>query len=811
MRWLAVVVVCVIAAATAHADDWGARRNPFDPQIVRRYKAILEKDPHDEAALRHLVELYQRYRTVAKLEAEYEAEAREGTPWAVFVVLARLPRKSHPTTIEWWLRATIAKPDDARAWLALGDAWTSEPAGAVDAYKRAAGLFRGPEKRKLALTKLVSAARVANDAVTVDAAYVELIQISPKDGTLWLDRGNAQLAVKQYAAALASFAAAEPLLATDPERQLSAITNHAVALEALGRVDEAIAEYERALDKSPSYLGREIVLRLIDADRKRAQLPAAIARLEKRWPERARGYFEWATLGDLYHELHDDEHALAAYRLAVTRAPTEVTTQRKLIALLDQLHPEQALAQHEAAARVAPGDPDLQIALAKRYYADQQDKAFKTLDALARRFNQNVSVLGAIAGLYEQWNETKRAIAIYEVMVAAEPTEPDHAIVLGEAYFRDGDTPKARAAWDKLDKIGTAVALFRHGEVLLLHELFDDAVVAYGKALALDGTNADAWYGRARAFNELAKFPQAIDDARRAVALTAYATQVEGLRNRGLYMRVLGRANDRAGLEAQIAKWRFAFDRGDAAAGYLLAAHHARISSHQLHDVLVQLYKLEPKDDSLGIALARSFVHRREFDRARAELDAIVKRGTTRPEDMQKLIAQVDEDRARAEQQIRWEEEGRSGPSSVSPDLVARERYGMRLWLGTDVYAARGAVLGIGGYHVSRLENGLAFQYRIDWQQRSEPMAEVDEFAVSLGIVKRIIDARKLEVAIGGGPRFAVRYGSDAWNRVALAADAMLEVLPRAVPATVGVRFDQNLTDDAKSSAVFLELGFEAR
>src|SRR5436305_9298652 len=36
-------------------------------------------------------------------------------------------------------------------------------------------------------------------------------------------------------------------------------------------------------------------------------LAAAIARLDKRWPERARGYFEWATLGDLRSEEHTSE------------------------------------------------------------------------------------------------------------------------------------------------------------------------------------------------------------------------------------------------------------------------------------------------------------------------------------------------------------------------------------------------------------------------------------------------------------------------------------------------------------------------
>jgi hypothetical protein len=41
--------------------------------------------------------------------------------------------------------------------------------------------------------------------------------------------------------------------------------------------------------------------------------------------------------------------------------------------------------------------------------------------------------------------------------------------------------------------------------------------------------------------------------------------------------------------------------------------------------------------------------------------------------------------------------------------------------------------------------------------------------------------------------------------------DVTLEVLPRALPATLGVRFNQALTDAAHSSALLLELAFEVR
>src|SRR5262249_55128517 len=161
----------------------------------------------------------------------------------------------------------------------------------------------------------------------------------------------------------------------------------------------------------------------------------------------------------------------------------------------------------------------------------------------------------------------------------------------------------------------------------------------------------------------LKRFTLALDDARRAVALTGTANHADGLRNRQMLVRVLGHAHaagDRVELARALAMWRFAVDHGDIGAGYLLPAPHPPDRSHQQHDVLVKLYRMVPTDDTLGIAVARSFEHRKEFARARAELEQIGRRTPTRAEEIATLIAQVDKDREVTEQQIRWEEEGRS-------------------------------------------------------------------------------------------------------------------------------------------------------
>jgi tetratricopeptide (TPR) repeat protein len=825
MRRVALVLAfCLATPARADAQnaDWGVTRDPFDPGVVRRYKQILARDPHDAGALRDLVGLYKRYRTIAKLEAEYRTQLGQAEDWATLVVLARLPRTQPQESLALWNRAVAAKPDDAGSWLAIGEL-SLDAATSRDAFKRAATLATKPAQKKLALTKLVAAARSANDHKTIVSSYDELIALSPKDGLLWLERGNALLAAGMLGAAHDSFATAETLLSQDPERRLTAMVNQGLVLERQGRVDDAVKQWLRTLDKMPRgyFLGAEIVPRIIDAERKRGNLKGAIELFEKRWPERSRGYLEWDMLADLYKEMKWEEPAIAAYRRALSKAPTEVTTQRKLIVLLDKLHPSEALAQHEAAARVAPGDVDLQIELAKRYKPTAPEKAFKTLEKLSKRMSQNVNVRKSIADLYMLWSEPLRAIVEYEAVAKLEPKDPDHLLVLGETYWAATDEAKAKETWQRLEKIGTARALYQQGEVLSQHELWAEAANAYTKSLELDGTNPEVWRGRAQAYESLTHFDLAVSDAKHAIALLGPPSRESGDRERHILVRSLGRwnaAGTTAPLAAQLVRWRFAFEHGDIGAGYLLVAHHNRIGSHQHHDILAELYKRAPMDDALGIALARSFRSRHDYDRAKLELERIAQRSPARAVEVQKQLDQVKDERERYEQDIRWEEEGkaaRARNSSDGPDLAGRRRYGVRLAVGSDVRKADGALLAFGGYRGYPVARGTAFTLRYDWTKHDATLQSYNAFEIGGTLSTRILDARKFELIVGLGPRAELRYGRTAdsmtADRGALSADAIVELIPRALPTTIGVRFKQALTESEHDSSLLVELGIEVR
>ena len=824
MRWVAALALCLCAGVQAQAQgDWGVTRSGFDAATVRRYKAILARDPHDTDALRQLVAIYRRYKTLAALSADYTAQ---GETWNALMVLAHMPGTSTETAIALYGRALALRPDDGRGWLALAET-TRDTKIAVDAFGRAVKLVSTPPDKQRALEGWLASARVLGQPSTIDAAYVELIALHPKDGRLWLDRGEAQLASGHTAEARASFAEAEKRLHTDPERRLTAMTNIGVALERDGKIDEAIAEWERTLDVVPRgyYLGAEVVAHMIDAERRRGKLTDITTHLESRWLERQRGYVEWVTLGDLYNEQKQQGRALDAYKRAVAKAPTELDAQRKLIALYDALKlPADALVQHETAARVAPGDPEIQLALAKRYVArDRHADALRVLARTAKRLRTNVNVRKQIADLYEEWNEPQLAISEYIAIMALEPTNIDHVAVLGDAYWRAGEPEVAQHAWARLATIGTASALLRQGDLLSEHELWDDAIEAYTAAAAKDPTIAAIWSGRARAHasrpgddQHLDHYEKATADARRAIALIGLATEADGLPQRSLLLRVLDQTAFGDATRKSAELWSIAFEHGDNVAGYLLAAHYGRHGDPRAHDVLSTLHARIPGDESLGFALARSHVTRGEYAKARAVLVAIAKQNPKRAEDIALLVEQVDRDAKRIEADARWVEQGGQGHAARTgaPDITGGKRWGLGFVIGADVLKTESAVGGVAVYRDSPLAPGTALALRAESLRRTAYMEDVRSVVLGAGVVRRIIDTRKLEVAAGLGALFEFRFVGDSdrqWDRAALGAGASLELMPRGIPATLGLRWRQSLTDESGASMISVEIGFESR
>jgi cellulose synthase operon protein C len=663
-RALVLALVAGLATASApHAapgDDWGVTRDPFDPKEIAVYKGILSRNPHDNGALAKLLDKYRRYRTIDLLKGEYGKQL-EKTPddWATLVVLGHLNRKTgdDPRALDYWQKAVAKKDADAYTWLAIGE--VHKAAGknkdARAAYDKALKHSTEKPQKKKALRALADLALASNDTEAANQYFKQFLELEPGNAQLWMERGDAMLAAGKRDIALESYAQAEKLLGGDPTRRLDVISRRGQAYEGMGRDDEAVAEYRRAIKLAPRgyYLEVELTNRIIDIYRKKQGLPGLLAQYEKEWSEGSRGHFEWSTLGKLYEETGAQDKAVNALKKAVARAPTELDTQRRLITLLENSgRDDEALAQYEAVVRAAPGDARFQLDLADRYQRRGKDqKALAVLAGLIARFPNDPGVLGAIADMYQRWGKEDLAIAQYERLAKLEPDDPSHIVTLGEQYWQKKDTKRAMEVWKRLAASNKPAAIAKLGEVLNEHGHPDEALAHYTKAIEMDkGKNPEFFKGRAAVYEGKKIYDKALEDLDKVLSLlgTKSTDRMARREIRRKYVNIVARFNQR---EQQFKKkWIDGFANGngtDATAteyGYFLVEYYSKTGKQekgQPEKVLEQLHKRVPDDQELTLELVKQYRLSRKFDPAIQLLLDLAKLAPSREAEVYNTIADI--------------------------------------------------------------------------------------------------------------------------------------------------------------------------
>ncbi|HEY1555056.1 MAG TPA: tetratricopeptide repeat protein [Kofleriaceae bacterium] len=683
---VALALVCVApAAALAQPGDWGAQRNPFDPAVIARYKAILAHNPHDPSALAKLLELYRRYSTVDALTGEYTKLVAAKADWAPLVVLGRLEHAvgDDARALELWTRAVAVKDDDAETWKDLGelDRAAGKNAEARAAYDKALAHAHTTDMKKKALRALADLALATGDNDGANTYFQQFLDLDPKNAQLWIERGDAMLAAGKRDVALESYTAAEKLLGSDPAKRVEIVARRGQALEGMGKDDEAVAEYRRAIKLAPKgyYLETELTGRIIDIYRRKQALAQLLAQYEKDWPEGMRGHFEWDTLGKLYEETGAQDKAIAALKRAVAAAPWELETQRRLIQLLENSgRDDEALAQYEAVVRAAPGEARFQLELAERYWRRGADK--KALDALARleaRFPADPSVLSAIADLYSRWDKQDLAIAEYERLAKLEPDDPMHLVTLGEQYYEKGDKTRAQATWRRLAASGKPAGWAKLGEVMAEHQNLQEALIAYGNAIKLDPKNPDYYKGRAIAYEGAKNLAAAQSDWEQVLALlgTKPTDRLARREARRRYIAVLVHAS-RDGEKAKDWRIKFAATPPDPEAGYLLVEYFAkRPQQGEPLATLKKLVHVVPDDQDAVLDLAKELRRQHMYEEAKQTLLALAARVPSREREVYQQISEIMTEARQDGQAIEYAQKALAKSPS---DPSAYERLGER-------------------------------------------------------------------------------------------------------------------------------------
>lgn len=825
MRCVAVVLAVLLACgAVAHAQagDWTVRRDPFDAGVIARYKALLARRPHDRGALAALVTLYRRHRTLDLLVREYETARTAHDDAPTVVVLARLAqtRKDNRRALELFRTAVSLAPDDVASWLAIGTLAlaSSDRVAARAAFREAANHARSSAQRIAALRQAADLAVDARDANAADTLYDELTTLAPRDGRLQLDRGDALARLGRNERALEAYAAAETLLARDPERRLLAIAAQGHVLVRTHQRERAVAEYERAIAASPPhyYLRRELATRIADV-----------------------------------HEAAHDTKALREVLAKTVRAdPTYDVMQWRLIRLYDkQGYGGLAHAQLRAAVKASPKNVALVLELAQRIAADVSDvpdpqdigdvvdlhvrdgelrRAHRLVADLSRAYPRDAETHAAIGEVYVRWREPAKAVHEYELAAKLEPDDQRY-IALGEAYLENDQFGEAVDAWRHLAADGSARGHARLAQLLLDHEMWHQAIEAFTTAMFDDTQNPALWRGRALAFAAIDDWDAALSDAEHAVELVDLlgpATYDAGLEVRSTLVRLLEerveereeqRGDDRP-LRAHLIAWGKAF-RGkapDRQAGYLLAVYLGRHPGATQIAVLYKLRDLVPADTGVALELVRAHRLAHEYDDAIAVARKVAAVEPMRAKEVKQLVASIEVDRQRYledearhamletdEPNIldRW---GRRGSPRKVP-LVAAARLG----LGAGVTGDSTRTLTLGSWDAVPVAHGLSAIIRADWTQHVARMRSVNAVALGLGVGRPQLVSANTALTVATTARAELRVGElsrGPWERWAFSADVAVDVTSRHLPASIGLRYEHPIADPARGPMLLVEV-----
>lgn len=651
----AVLTPVALPSSSALAQgDWQVKRDPFDRRIINRYKRILAKNPADTSALDKLVRLYDRYRTVDLLIEEYGAELeKKPDDVSAHLVLGHilLGQNRGAEALLHYEKAAALAPDDATVQIALGGLYKrmGRAAEARGAYEKALAQTKKAAIKKEVLRQLAELALAEDDIAAAKGFYETYIELDPKDVQARIDLGDALMRHDRHADAVEAFKEAESRLKSDPSRRVQVIARIGAAHEGAGDEDKAVAQYRRAIAmvSQSYYLRRELTERIIDIYRRRQELSDLVAHYEKEWPAKRRGHFEWDILARLYEETGVSEKAIEAYRTAAKKAPHELDTQRRLIALLENSGREdEAIAQYEVVIRVAPGEPRFQLELAQRYWEKgNEKKALDLLQKIERRFPGDGGVHAAVADLYTRWGKEERALEAYVRLTKIEPDEVSHLVNLGEQHFQRGDKDKAVAIWKKIIRRKTAANHARLGEVYAEHDMLDDALDMFGKAIKLEAKNPDLYKGRAGVYERKRRWDESVADWDKVLELTPNTGANRPARRdaRRRIVNVLRRAKG-SKLNDRMTAWRGSFydDPPDLEAGWFLIEGHLRLNRFaQAARELERMLALAPDDTEVMQELVKVYRRELEYDKAVALLLRLAELSPGREREYYNQVAEI--------------------------------------------------------------------------------------------------------------------------------------------------------------------------
>lgn len=263
-----------------------------------------------------------------------------------------------------------------------------------------------------------------NEAVDV---YQQILQRYPEHAEAWHMRGVAISQLGQPADGLQSIDRAIQLAPAVAQYQV----NRAVVLAQLGRIDEAIGSLRQAIARQGGQGGSgdtaETHYNLAHLLDRQGNLEEAFAEYRRALDLKSDYAQAWNGLGSALKKKGEIDGAIAAFRQATVLQPQYVDAFNRLAKTLDEAdRVEEAIAAYERAAQLQPGSAEAQGALGNIYHrAGRFEDAIKAFNAALKLRPGYAEALYSIGNVQKDQGKLDEAIATFDQAVAARGSYPE--------------------------------------------------------------------------------------------------------------------------------------------------------------------------------------------------------------------------------------------------------------------------------------------------------------------------------------------------------------------------------------------------
>ncbi len=636
VRGVLIAVLALTGVAPARSED-PAQSLERDKRLIETYRGMLAEEPGQEYAFRRLLETAHAVGGVIGLVQIYKAQVeKDPKDYAAWLVLGNLQRTADNADAarDSFARAAALEPGRADPHLLLAALLRDkrEFADAFAAYDRGIALLKDRDQKQEALRAAAEAAIEAKEAARAEAYFEKLAQTEPHNLFLRMQAASALARLEEPALALDKWLQIEAK-AGGQLQHLVIIWKEVAELQGqLGRYADAEATWRKGLEKLPTshYERRTFIEGLVSIHRRQDRLRELITEFE---PKAERDVELTLALARLHEELAEDDKALAYYREAQKRRPTDEEPRAAALRILERIgKPEEILAAWAELVRAFPREPRHELKLAELYFQHAKSKdAAELLRRISRTYPADPGVHAQLVDLWLRYGDKAARAEVeneYKILQRLEPGEAGHVMSLGEFYWSSGDKERAVTTWKRLLKMGKRAGEghFMLGETLADHDLHDQARNEFAAAIAAEPDNTRYRRSLALLFEKTGKTAEALDEWTR-VSERASAERTTTM-TREAREHIIALWEKAARLDGEITELtrRFASEPPDLGAGRFLAVALVRLGRmDEARAALERMDSLVPDDAETLAGLEQVYTRQGEPKKAIAVLERLAK------------------------------------------------------------------------------------------------------------------------------------------------------------------------------------------